>query len=213
MLHNYKIVHKHLTHRLIYLGKYWHFFSNNWQCLPRTQKKWENLEHFKEELAVNILILIYSVFPANHTKPIYMHTPSCGCRPCPHGLWTTRLLRPWDSPGKNTGVGCHSLLQRIFPTQESNPGLLHCRQILYCWATWEAQTHRKLGKQSLWESVSPEPSSPHPTPQLIHTVKMNVHSYTYKRKQMFFQSNQPYFLNTLHLTEILLLFIIPVFYT
>ena len=36
-----------------------------------------------------------------------------------------------DSPGKNTGVGCHTLLQEIFPTQESNPGLPHCRQILY----------------------------------------------------------------------------------
>ena len=36
-----------------------------------------------------------------------------------------------DSPGKDTGVGCHALLQGIFPTQGSNPGLLHCRQILY----------------------------------------------------------------------------------
>ena len=36
-----------------------------------------------------------------------------------------------DSPGKNTGVGCHSLLQGIFLTQECNLGLLHCRQILY----------------------------------------------------------------------------------
>ena len=36
-----------------------------------------------------------------------------------------------DSPGKNTGVGCHALLQGIFPTQGSNPGLLHCRQIRY----------------------------------------------------------------------------------
>ena len=35
-----------------------------------------------------------------------------------------------DSPGKNTGVGCHALLQGIFPTQGSNPGLPHCRQIL-----------------------------------------------------------------------------------
>ena len=34
-----------------------------------------------------------------------------------------------DSPGKNTGVGCHVLLQGIFPIQGSNPGLLHCRQI------------------------------------------------------------------------------------
>ena len=49
----------------------------------------------------------------------------------PHGLQPTRLLCPWDSPGKNTGVGCYSLLQGIFLTQGSNPGLPHCRQILY----------------------------------------------------------------------------------
>ena len=36
-----------------------------------------------------------------------------------------------DSPGKNTGEGCHSLLQGIFPTQGSNTGLSHCRRILY----------------------------------------------------------------------------------
>ena len=41
-----------------------------------------------------------------------------------------RLLRPWDSPSKNTGVGCHFLLQGIFPTQGSNPGLPHWRQTL-----------------------------------------------------------------------------------
>ena len=40
------------------------------------------------------------------------------------------LLHSWDSPGKNTGVGCHFLLQRIFLTQGSNPGLPHCRQML-----------------------------------------------------------------------------------
>ena len=44
----------------------------------------------------------------------------------PHGL-----SNPWNSPGQNTGVGNFSLLQRIFPTQESNWGLLQCRQILY----------------------------------------------------------------------------------
>ena len=38
---------------------------------------------------------------------------------------------PWDSPGKNTGVSCHFLLQGIFLTQGLNPGLLHCRRILY----------------------------------------------------------------------------------
>ena len=38
---------------------------------------------------------------------------------------------PWNSPGQNTGVGSLSLLQGIFPTQGPNPGLPHCRQILY----------------------------------------------------------------------------------
>ena len=60
----------------------------------------------------------------------------------PHGLWPTRLLCPWNSPGKNTGVGCHALLQGIFPIQGSYPSLLHllhCRQILYCWATRETR--------------------------------------------------------------------------
>ena len=43
----------------------------------------------------------------------------------------TGLLSPWNSPGKNTGVGNHSLLQGIFPIQKLNLGLLHCRRILY----------------------------------------------------------------------------------
>ena len=49
----------------------------------------------------------------------------------PHRLWLSRRLYSWGSLGKNTGVGCHALLQGIFPTQGLNPGLLHCRQILY----------------------------------------------------------------------------------
>ena len=48
-----------------------------------------------------------------------------------HRLQPTRLLCPWDFPGKSIGVICHSLLQRIFLTQVSNPGLLHSRHILY----------------------------------------------------------------------------------
>ena len=56
-------------------------------------------------------------------------------------LWRTRPLWPWDSPGKNTGMGCYSFRQGTFPTQGSNPHflqLLHCRQILYHWDTGEA---------------------------------------------------------------------------
>ena len=49
----------------------------------------------------------------------------------PHGLYPTRLLRPLNFPGKSTGVGCQFLHQGIFLTQGLNPGLLHCRQMLY----------------------------------------------------------------------------------
>ena len=46
---------------------------------------------------------------------------------------------PWNSPGQNIGVGSLSLLQWIFPAQGLNPGLLHCRQILYQLSDKEAQ--------------------------------------------------------------------------
>ena len=46
-------------------------------------------------------------------------------------LWLHGLYCPWNSPSQNTGVGNPSLLQGIFPTQGSNPGLSHCRQILF----------------------------------------------------------------------------------
>ena len=51
-------------------------------------------------------------------------------QPC--GLYSSpSLLCPWDSPGKNAGVGSHSLTQGIFQTQGWNSDLLHCKQILY----------------------------------------------------------------------------------
>ena len=49
----------------------------------------------------------------------------------PHGLQPARFLCPWDSPGKNTGVGCHALLQGIFPIQGLNPCFL-------CLLQWQA---------------------------------------------------------------------------
>ena len=51
----------------------------------------------------------------------------------PWTLWDAmvHMYSPWNSPGQNPGVGSLSLLQGIFPTQGSNPSLLHCRRILY----------------------------------------------------------------------------------
>ena len=71
--------------------------------------------------------------------------------------WTvacTRLLHPWDYVAKSTGVGCHFLLQGIFPTQGSNPGLPHCRQTLYHLSHpstdtgSESHTHNRLAPTS-----------------------------------------------------------------
>ena len=59
----------------------------------------------------------------------YVFIPVCLCVT----LWTVTRQAPlsMDSPGRNTGAGCHALLQGIFPTQGLNLGLSHCRQILY----------------------------------------------------------------------------------
>ena len=66
----------------------------------------------------------------------------------PNGLKLTRLLCPWDSPGKNTGVGGHPLPQGTFPRPGWNPGLLLGRKLLYPWATRKAQhTSGQVGEK------------------------------------------------------------------
>ena len=82
----------------------------------------------------------------------------------PHGWWPARLLCPWDFPGKNTGVGCHFLLQGIFPAQGFNPGLLHCRQTLYF------LSHQKVATEGLptldsWTCLTEKGS-----PRSIHVI-------------------------------------------
>ena len=92
------------------------------------------------EWGAMVLITLYPCFlpdTANFLSQLYFLPHVCVCSIAsvvsdslrPHGL--ARLLCPWDSPGKNTGVGCHALLQEIFLTQGSKPCLLHCRQNLY----------------------------------------------------------------------------------
>ena len=61
----------------------------------------------------------------------------------PHALYS-----PWNSPGQNTGVGSCSLLQGIFPTQGLNPGLPHCRWILY------QLSHQRSPRTLEWDSPS-----------------------------------------------------------
>ena len=65
----------------------------------------------------------------------------------------TKLLCPWDSPGKNTRVGCHSLLKGIFLTQRSKPGLPHCRQIVYHLSHGETTLKRHLVTKQSYKRI------------------------------------------------------------
>ena len=80
--------------------------------------------------------------------------------------WTIQLaslLCPRDSPAKNTGVGCHALLQGIFPTQRSNLGLPHCRWILYftLFYSYFILSHQGSPRILRWVTY-PFTSLPHP---------------------------------------------------
>ena len=103
----------------------------------------------------NICIHTY-IYVYMPTSYIYMHTHICvytHIRACMlshfshvqifRTLWTVACQAPlfMDYPDKNTGVGCHALLPGIFPTQGWNPGLLHCRQILYHLNHWEVHVY------------------------------------------------------------------------
>ena len=68
-----------------------------------------------------------------------------------NSLWPHGLYSPWNSLGQRTGAGSRSLLQGISPTQGSNPGLLHCRWILYQ-LSHKGSPPRKLGVQG-WTKI------------------------------------------------------------
>ena len=67
-----------------------------------------------------------------------------------HGPQPARLLCPWDSPGKNTGVGYHTFLQGIFPVQGSNPCLPNCRRVLYLLSHLGSPLCEELSLKSMW---------------------------------------------------------------
>ena len=120
---------------LMCLTSFWLFFKSRMECfdISRSLKKnyrcpclWIALTRFCQitlrgikksiKISLKVKMLVTQSRPALH----------------PRGFWPARLFCLWDSPGKNTGVGSHSLLWWIFPTRGWNPSLLHCRQIVYC---------------------------------------------------------------------------------
>ena len=97
--------------------------------LVEFQEKYEVNAHiqptgFKEKSYIHIYIYMF-IHTHTHTH-VCMHAKSRQSCPTlwPFGLELSRFLYLWDYPGKNTGVGCHALLQGIFPTQGLNPCLL-----------------------------------------------------------------------------------------
>ena len=80
-----------------------------------------------------------------------------GCKDLDTTEWLnwTGLYNPWNSPGQDTGVGSRSLLQGIFPTQGSNSGLQHCRQILLPAEPPENPKNTGVGSLSLLQGIFP----------------------------------------------------------
>ena len=93
----------------------------------------------------------------------------------PYGSQPSSLLCPWDSPGKNTGVGCHALLQGLFLTQGSNSHLLrllHCWRTFHCWAIQEAPRYTVALRQSTRCS-----HHHHPSPESWHAPRLKFSTH------------------------------------
>ena len=84
----------------------------------------------KEDDLVNTLISNFQPPEPKENRCMLSH--SVMSNSVTHGLQPAKFFSPWDSPDKNTAVGSHALLQGVFPTQGSTPGLLHYRRILNC---------------------------------------------------------------------------------
>ena len=134
------------------------FISNLWRFLLITLRVHFNLNqnfypsyqlakaksHICCVYVISLLCLIISPYY------LFLHTVYACVLTCsvvsdslqPYGLYPTRLLCSCDFPNKNNGVGCHSLLQRIFLIQELSLHLLQGRWILYHWAFGEGNSTR-----------------------------------------------------------------------
>ena len=89
-------------------------FPNVWNSLRKKKNEFFSITQFLIIISVNLFSCCCFLVAKSYPALLW-----------PHELQPTRLLCPWNFPGKSTGVGDHFLLQRIFPTQGSNPHLLH----------------------------------------------------------------------------------------
>ena len=104
-------------------------------------------------------------------------------------------MTPWNSPGQNTGVGSLSFPQWIFPNQGSNPGLLHCRWILY------QLSHKGSPRILMWvaypfSGVSSQPGTQTRVSCIAGRFFTNSATREAMRKRENFQQNNTLLLNT-----------------
>ena len=118
-----------MTLRLIRLSPFHRGFNNG--RIPPTPIFWQTVRP-KLPVEVSLIHLLtesYLQCPEKTKLCWFLSHAQLFCDP--HGLQSTKLLCPWDSLAKNTGMGCHAFLKEIVPTQGVNPNLLHYKQILY----------------------------------------------------------------------------------
>ena len=114
----------HFFLRKIYILDLVKIFFKNQKTLSQKSAGQSNKEIFTKNISDKVLVSrIYAEYQQINITSVMSHSLQ------PHELLPARLLSPWDSPGKNIGVCCHALLQKILPTQGLNPHLLH----LLCW--------------------------------------------------------------------------------
>ena len=119
-----------------------------------------------------------------------LHLTLCDTMDCsPPGSF----LCPWNSPGKNTGVHSHSIVQGNLPTQGSNLGLLHCMQILYHLSHQGSPNHQRSSvKSQCWSLISVkilvegrQESTPFQTLQVIPPCRQDWTTVGSKRSHFF----------------------------
>ena len=119
-----------------YFCRKWHHFrSTSFGFFPLISWELETLEYGRQVLSISTHV--FMTFSAKVTSTLSLRFPRVyerekwSCSVVSNSLQPHELYSPWSSPGQNTGVGSLSLLQGIFPTWGSNPGLPRCRRILY----------------------------------------------------------------------------------
>ena len=125
---------------------------------------------------------IYNVYICIYSRSVMFNSLQ------PRGLWPTRLLRPWDSPGKNTGVVCHFLLQGIFLTQGSNPHLLW---LLHWQAGSLPLSHLGSRKLQLWAGGGGRSPTENRSSSPMQEARNRAESFTIQALTFLFQASSP----------------------